>query len=126
MENNGEYVSWKNKLGTLGEVESMEEELKEAKSLPLIIQPQTPKEPMEFLSRSWSVSAEEISKALANKHKHFLLDKHHADNPTFFSQPSFTSPPHLVSFLLFFLITSQNDGSLIYYAFRSSQIAIFE
>ncbi|KNA22186.1 hypothetical protein SOVF_036390 [Spinacia oleracea] len=103
----GQNLSWKkNKLNGLGEVEGFgEEELKQTKSLPpLVVQPQTPSEPMEFLSRSWSVSAEEISKALANKHKHFLLDKHLIDSPSFISEASLSSPPHPVDKL-------KNSGS---------------
>ncbi|KAI3501026.1 hypothetical protein L1887_28882 [Cichorium endivia] len=52
-----------------------------AGNVDLIGQPETPTEPMEFLSRSWSVSAAEISKALAHK------SKNNTSESTFVPQP---------------------------------------
>lgn len=64
------FMGWK-KNGSSSWLSNVEEDEElsgeELVTIPSVPQPETPKEPMEFLSRSWSLSATEISKALAQK-----------------------------------------------------------
>ena len=88
----GHFPPWKTGSWHGFELEDVQEneEFKLASSLPAIPQPPTPHEPMEFLSRSWSLSASEISKALLEKQKQTFYDK----NPDTF--PEATLAPQLV------------------------------
>lgn len=74
---------------------SVEEDEEMKADLPSLHQPQTPMEPMDFLSRSWSLSASELSKALAQKQKLHTFDRKFSVIPE-----SVSPPPQLVSFLL--------------------------
>lgn len=104
------HFSWKfNSSLKLENVEE-DEELKGASSLPSVPQPQTPKEPMEFLSRSWSLSPSEVSKALAHRRNdiHTIHNKNLSTRP----QPQAPVAPQLLAAKVMNSVHARRTGFL--------------
>lgn len=68
-------LGWKKNNDSDNWLMSVEEDEEMDVELPSVHQPQTPMEPMDFLSRSWSLSASELSKALAKNQKHYSFER---------------------------------------------------
>ncbi|KAG5592880.1 hypothetical protein H5410_043394 [Solanum commersonii] len=68
-------LGWKRNNDSDNWLMSVEEDEEMDVELPSVHQPQTPMEPMDFLSRSWSLSASELSKALAKNQKHYSFER---------------------------------------------------